>query len=218
MSKRTAWVVGASGQVGSACVALLCNDPRYSSVMGIVRRATALRHENYREAVIDFDDMRSLADAGHCDDIYFALGQSSRDKALFLQVDCAYPVALARLSQQHGARRIGYISSLGANLASANDYFQVKARAEAELSALGFDSVFFIRPSMIYGSKDARRPLQRLSRHVTQLLGWAFAGPLKKYRAVSATCVAATLIDALNSPRRGNHPIESDEIPQKAPP
>ncbi|EJN22266.1 hypothetical protein PMI36_03252 [Pseudomonas sp. GM79] len=215
--KRTAWVVGASGQVGSECVALICQDARYSSVLGIVRTATSLRHEQYREAVIDFDDIQRSGDWGKCDDIYFALGQSSRDKALFLKVDCQYPVLLARHAQLHGASRIGYVSSLGANLNSSNDYFQVKAQAETELSGLGFETVCFIRPSMIYGSKDDRRPFQRLSRHASRFLGWAFVGALKKYRPVSATCVAAALINAVNGQVRGNHPIESNEIPQKAP-
>ncbi|MBT2298026.1 hypothetical protein [Pseudomonas fluorescens] len=210
--KRTAWIAGASGQVGSECLALLCDDARYDRVLGLVRRPTVFAHPAYQEKVIDFDKLQACATWGACDDLYIALGQSTRDKALFFKVDCQYPVALALHAQRHGATRVGYVSTLGANLHSQNDYFQVKAQAETELCRLGFESCCFVRPSMTYGNKDNRRPLQRVSRYIDQGLGWAFFGPLKKYRPVSATSVAASLIEALNSQVLGNRPIESNEI------
>ncbi|NVZ18725.1 NAD-dependent epimerase/dehydratase family protein [Pseudomonas costantinii] len=210
--KRTAWIAGANGQVGSECVALLCNDARYERVLGLVRRPTAFAHPTYQEKVIDFDNLPAAAEWGPCDDLYIALGQSSQDKALFFKVDCQYPVELALFAQRHGAKRVGYVSTLGASLHAQNDYFQVKAQAETELCTLGFESCCFVRPSMTYGNKDHRRPLQRLSRYIDHGVGWAFLGPLKKYRPVSAVSVAASLIDALNSPVLGNRPIESNEI------
>ncbi|WP_413790836.1 MULTISPECIES: hypothetical protein [unclassified Pseudomonas] len=210
--KRTAWIAGANGQVGSECVALLCNDVRYERVLGLVRRPTTFVHPSYQEKVIDFDNLPATVEWGPCDDLYIALGQSSQDKALFFKVDCQYPVELALHAQRHGAKHVSYVSTLGANLHAQNDYFQVKAQAETQLSQLGFEICCFVRPSMTYGNKDSRRPLQRLSRYIDHGLGWAFLGPLKKYRPVSAVSVAASLIEALNSQVLGNRLIESNEI------
>lgn len=214
--KKIALVIGASGQVGSECVKLLCSDQRYAKVIGLVRTATEFRHDNYKEVVIDFDKYETVADRLVCNDIYCALGQTSRLKALFYKVDYLYPLALSQFAKKHGASRACYVSALGANASSYKYYFKIKGKTEEAINALGFETFYSVRPSMIYGVKDSQRALQKLSRHITHVFGWAFIGPLRKYIAVSATAVAATMIEAMNGKSTGNYAIESDEIQRMA--
>ncbi|MDB4933273.1 MAG: hypothetical protein JWP87_245, partial [Labilithrix sp.] len=87
-------------------------------------------------------------------------------------------------------------------------YAAVKGETERALAALGYDSVYALRPSILDGERSESRPLERV--------GLAFAralGPvLGKYRATQASAVARTMIASAKQKMRGAHVVDADAI------
>jgi uncharacterized protein YbjT (DUF2867 family) len=84
---------------------------------------------------------------------------------------------------------------------------------EQAVSALGYASVVLARPSMLDGDREslqqAARPAERVGLAVMALLR-----PLTpaNYRAIAAADVAASLVKAVKSRKRGTHILLSGEL------
>ena len=97
------------------------------------------------------------------------------------------------------------VSSVGADPTSRNFYLSVKGEAEQAVAAAGFDSVRVFRPSLLLGERADRRPMERIGIVSAKLTRFLMLGPLKKYRAVDATTVAAAMVVAAREPLAGVH-------------
>ena len=75
----------------------------------------------------------------------------------FRKVDVDYPLAVARLLHQHGAKSFAFNSSIGANPKARAFYMRVKGEVEQRLIAGGFPSLTLVRPSGILGPRKPHR-------------------------------------------------------------
>jgi uncharacterized protein YbjT (DUF2867 family) len=211
MAKQTtALLAGASGLVGGECLKRLLKSDRYDRVVIIVRRdlGARFRHPKLRLLVTDFSRLGEVSGELRADHVFCTLGTTIRkagSQAKFREVDCEYPLTLARTAHGNGARHFSIVSALGASRSSPFFYSRVKGEVEEGLKDMGWPSLAIFRPSVIAGDRGESRPLERLS---ASLLGLAPA----KWRPVPASDIAAAMVAvALESPP-GVTLVESREI------
>ena len=68
-----------------------------------------------------------------------------------------------------------------------------------------------MRPSILLGDRNERRPAERAGIFVGKLIAPLLLGPLRKYRPIHADDVAAAMLYAANNEVRAG-PIDSDQI------
>ena len=186
----SAAIAGATGLVGSHCVALLRST--YDRVIATARS--------------DFDHL-DIVDLT-CDHAFCALGTTIRkagSQADFRRVDYEYIVAFARRTLEGGARKFLLVSSVGADPKSRNFYLRTKGETEAAVTALGFDAVHIFRPTFLIGQRAESRPGERIGIVVARAIQWMLVGPLSRYHPVAAHDVARAMVAAAASPARGIH-------------
>ena len=210
MSGLTAILAGATGLVGGECLRQLLASPRYGRVIVVTRRelGAAARHEKLREVVVEFDRLGDAKARLRGDHVFCALGTTIRkagSQAKFRAVDYEYPLRLARLALQNGARHFSVVSALGASRSSPFFYSRVKGEVEEGLRQMGWPSLGIFRPSVIAGERAESRPLERVSEH---LLRFAPA----TWRPVPARDIAGAMIAVALREPPGVTVIESREI------
>lgn len=211
----SALLLGASGLVGGHCLERLLVEPAYDRVVVLGRRPLPRDHPKLEQRVVDFDQLGDSADMFSVDHVFCCLGTTIRkagSREAFRRVDLGYPRETARLAAGRGARRYLLVSAVGADPTSRIFYNRVKGEAEEAVQAFPFDAVVVLRPSLLLGDRDERRPGERLAEVVLRPLAPLMVGPLARYRPVQASAVAATLVQAALEGRSGHHVIESDGI------
>jgi uncharacterized protein YbjT (DUF2867 family) len=202
--------VGATGLVGRECVRQLVAHPAFARVVVLARRPLpqGLRHPGLQTTLAEFDRLESQPDAFHVSQVFCALGTTIKhagSRERFRQVDYGYPLRVAQLARESGARHYLLVSSLGANPESRVFYHRVKGELEQAIIALGFPSVTIVRPSLLLGDRDEFR----LGEAIAKRLTWTFP---PKYRAVHVRDVARALVEAAAADRPGVRVIENRDI------
>lgn len=211
MTTRTALVVGATGLVGENVVAGLVQDHRTARVITLVRRPPpSPQSDKVTNLVANFEQVGKL-NVGPIDDVYLCLGTTMKQagsEAAFRHVDRDLTVAVASLAKAAGATRAALVSSVGAHPRSSSFYLRVKAEAERDVAALGFEVFAIARPSFLLGTRAVARTGEALGIRAAGVLSWAFVGPLAKYHPISATAVANALIHATAASAPGTQVLE----------
>ena len=138
---KTALIAGASGLIGSQLLPLLLNGDRYERVNVLTRSALHLEHPKFKNLVVNFDQLSSSGQLLEADDVFCCLGTTMKkagSKEAFRKVDHTYPLELAKVSKQCGARQYLLVSALGANKNSSIFYNAVKGEVEEAIAAIGF--------------------------------------------------------------------------------
>ena len=209
---KTAILVGATGLVGTEVLNFLLESSHYESVMIITRRSVEIEHPKLKELIIDFDHLKEYTSQIQGDDVFCALGIKLRkagSKAAAKKVELEYPLEIAKIALQNGARQYLLVSTLGANAQSGNYYFKTKGELEESLQGLDYNGLHILRPSMLAGNRSEIRPLEDLGR----VLMTAFQPfiPLK-YRVIQARTVAKFMVSVAEKNKAGKHIHESDRI------
>jgi len=214
MSGLTAIVAGATGLVGGECLRQLLACPRYERVIVVTRRelGAAARHDKLREVVVEFDRLGEAKARLRGDHVFCALGTTIRkagSQAKFRAVDYEYPLRLAQLTRQNGARHFSIVSALGASRSSPFFYSRVKGEVEEGLRQMGWPSLAILRPSVIAGERAESRPLERVSEHLLRLAP-------ATWRPVPARDIAGAMIAVALREPSGVTVVESRQIPAAA--
>jgi uncharacterized protein YbjT (DUF2867 family) len=212
---RTALVLGATGLVGGLCVNLLLADAAWSEVRVIGRRKLDRSDPHLVQRIADLERLDEAADAFAVDDVFCCLGTTIKkagSQEAFLRVDHDYPVAAARLANAQGATRFLLVTALGADASSRIFYNRAKGEVERDVSAIPFEGVALIRPSLILGDRAERRTAEAAAQKLAPLLSPILLGPLRKYRAIPATAVARAMVRLARERFTGVRVVESDEL------
>jgi uncharacterized protein YbjT (DUF2867 family) len=211
LAGRRVLLAGATGLVGGECLARLAADETVFGVTALVRRAPAGSSRYGRKvgfSQVDFDRLDEHRALFSVDQVICALGTTIRQagsREAFRRVDFDYPLTIARLALEGGAKHFLLVSSLGADPKSRVFYSRVKGELEQAVLAMGYPAVTIVRPSLLLGDRQEFR----LGEEIAKRFAWATP---RKYRPVAARDVAATLIDAAREDRPGRRFIESAEI------
>jgi uncharacterized protein YbjT (DUF2867 family) len=214
VTRRTALLAGATGLVGGHVLRLLLADDVYQKVTVLARRGLPLTNPKLQQRLVDFDHLADL-DAPKVDDVFCCLGTTMKkagSQEAFRKVDLGYVQALARVTVRHGAKQFLLVSAIGASPGSRIFYNRVKGEAEEVVKGAGFTTTHIFQPSLLLGSRSESRPLERLGIVVAGALGFAFAGPLRRYRPIPAATVAAAMVRAAKRARPGVHVYTYDHM------
>ena len=204
-------LAGASGLVGREVLRQALADPRVGEIVAPARRPLAA-DAKLRNPLVDFDALPADAAWWKVDAVICTLGTTIRDagsQATFRKVDHDYPLAVARHALAHGATTFVLTSASGADADSRIFYSRTKGELERSLRTLGYRSLCLLRPGLLGGERERRRPLEHAG---MQLLG--AIGPLlpRRYRVVPAERVAASLLRMALDAEPGVRIVESEEI------
>ena len=205
-------LAGATGLVGRACLDLLLEDDAFERVVVITRRTLGGAHSTKLEAhVVDFDHLDDHAALFRVDQIVCALGTTIKQAGSlerFRAVDYGYALKVAQLGLEQGARHFLLVSSLGADRRSGVFYSRVKGELETAVSALAYQSVSIVRPSVLLGERAEFRLGEEIAKRLVFL---AFLVPAK-YKPIHSRDVAAALVRLAKEDQPGRRIVESAEL------
>jgi uncharacterized protein YbjT (DUF2867 family) len=199
-------LAGASGLTGGCALDQLLAAPDIARVVAVSRRSLAREHPRLANRIVQFDRLEAQLKGATCNAALCCLGTTlhkagSRER--FRAVDIDSVVSFARAARAANARRFVVISSVGADPASRNFYLRTKGEMEEDLEGMGFESLDILQPSMLLGWRAEMRPLELASRLMMPLLNPLLRGKYASYRAIPANTVAAAMLGAIRSGRRG---------------
>ena len=201
-----ALVAGASGLTGGFTLDALLAAPDVSRVIAVTRRPLGREHSRLANRIVQFERLEAQLKGTACEAALCCLGTTLRkagSQQRFRTVDVDYVLTFARAAKAANARRFVVISSVGADPNSRNFYLRTKGEMEEELEGVGFESLDILQPSMLLALRAEMRPLELLAGACMPLLAPLMRGKYAPYRAIPARTVAAAMLGAMRSGRRG---------------
>lgn len=209
---------GASGLIGSYLLEQLLNAETVDQVHILVRKKLDKEHPKLIQHIADYENLDQLRIAEKIDVSFCALGTTLRkagSKDVQTRIDRDYVIAFANWSKSNGAERIGIVSSVGATANTTNFYLRLKGEMEQAVINLQLEHSVFVRPSLLLGPRTERRFGEMIGKTIMTVLNPLFVGKAKRYRAVHARDVAATLIRETLHTSEKIRIVESEEISGK---
>jgi uncharacterized protein YbjT (DUF2867 family) len=193
-------------------VRLALVEPRILRVVAPTRRALPLQHQRLINPLVDFDSLDATAPWWKVDAVVSALGATrslTPSETEYERIETGYPLMVAHLVRERGARAFAYVSSTGASSSSRWFYLRTKGQTEARLREVGFPSLTLVRPSGIVGRHFPRRRLEEITLGAYQILRPVLP---RRWRAVTGPQVAKSLLKAVLDAEDGMHIIESEAL------
>lgn len=212
---KIVWLAGASGLVGSRVLERLLLLSEYTRIIAITRRPLGREAQRLANRIVPFGQLEAQLKGQTCEAAVCCLGTSYKEagsEAAFREAAQGNVLAFARAAKAAGARRFVVLSCQSASAGSRRLPERVLGETLDALTALGFDSLDLMLPGPLLG---LRRGLH-LS-HLVAMSGAAVLRPLlfgvhERRRAISASAVAAAMVGALRSGRRGVYRYEFSGI------
>ncbi|MCU0383024.1 MAG: oxidoreductase, partial [Cyclobacteriaceae bacterium] len=160
----------------------------------------------------EYKTLQLNIDKLQADDVFCCLGttiRKAKTKEAFKEVDYDYPLALARLTLEKGAKHFLLVSALGASARSSVFYNKVKGEIEQAIASLGFESFSILRPSLLLGERSEQRAGEDAAKLFYKIFGLLIP---KKYKGIEARQVAKAMLLIANNGKSGKRIFESDEI------
>lgn len=199
-------LVGATGMIGSSLIveSVGRSDVR---IIAVSRREVRVPEgarmvvlvaptEDWPEAIVD-----AQADVLVC-----ALGTTmaragSRDA--FRAVDHDLVLQVADAARAAGIGHMIAVSSVEADQAARSFYLRTKGEVEAALGKRGFERLDILRPGLLRGARDERRPLEAAAQVGAPLLDLALHGRIRRFRSIRARDVARAVLSLANEKAPG---------------
>ena len=199
-------LAGASGLTGGHVLEALLAGPDFDRVIAVTRRPLAREHPRLANRIVQFERLETQLQGVVCDAALCCLGTTiaragSRDS--FREVDVDYVLAFARAARAARAQRLVVMSSAGADSRSRNFYLRTKGEMEEELAGLGFASLDILQPGLLLGWRHEMRPLELAALAFMPLVNPLLFGRYAAFRAIPARRVAAAMVGATRSGRKG---------------
>jgi uncharacterized protein YbjT (DUF2867 family) len=203
---RIALLAGASGLVGGYVLDALLDAPDFGRVYAVTRRPLGREHPRLANRIVQFEKLESQLKGLTCDVAFCCLGttmkQAGSERA-FRQVDFDLVLAFARAARAAQAQRLVVVTSALANPDSKNFYLRVKGEVEQALEALKFPSLDILQPGLLLGMRKQMRPAELAAMVFMPLVNPFLIGTRMPLRAIPARTVAAAMLGAARSGRRG---------------
>jgi uncharacterized protein YbjT (DUF2867 family) len=203
---RTALLAGASGLTGGQTLEALLGAPDVSRVVAVSRRPLGRDHPRLANRIVQFERLESQLQGVTCDVAFCCLGTTIRQagsQQRFRAVDLDCVLTFARAAKAAHAQRFVVMSSVGADPQSRNFYLRTKGEMEEELTAVGFAALDILQPSILLAWRAEMRPLELGARLLMPLVNPVLMGRFTAWRGVAVSTVAAAMLGAMRSGRRG---------------
>ena len=192
-----ALVIGSTGLVGRLLVNELMR--KNISTIAVTRRPIKNNYNSNSLFEVDFNSVLDNKKFPPCDHVYICLGSTIKkagSQQAFRKVDFEYSLKFAKIARNIGTKKISLVSSVGANCNSKNFYLRVKGELEEAIANLDYDQINIYRPSLLIGSRDETRFLEKLGQNLSLLINLLLWGSLKKYRSINANRLAICIANA----------------------
>ena len=214
MESSLSLVAGGTGLVGSHIVKALSEKSGQQIILARSFHSEIPR--NAELAKIDFNKLVSnkieLKDG--ISHVYLCLGKrlstyelgymQNSARASFKLIDFNYPLSIARLAFEKGARSIALVSAVGAQEGSFNYYFHIKGKLENEIKKIGYENICFARPGHLLGKrKDFRGYEIPVLESGLRFAAPFMKGPLRNFRQIEAKKVAKSMVMNLFAKEKG---------------
>lgn len=186
-----AFLLGATGLVGSHLLEQLLASSRYEHVVAPVRRSTGIENSRLIEVPFDVSTVDTWTPTVDLDHAFVAFGTTKKAAGGINQqrvIDLDMPRAYARRLLALGVRHLSLCSALGADHESTNAYSAMKGQLEEDIRLMRFPSFATFRPSVLGG----HRP--RSSRPTEAWAQRAMAWLPKSVRTIPAERVASAML------------------------
>lgn len=199
-------LAGASGFVGGYVLEALLEAPETGRIFAVTRRPLGREHSRLANRIVQFDKLESQLKGITCKVALCCLGTTLREagsREAFRRVDFDYVLAFAAVAKAAQAQRFVVVSSAGADPGSRNFYLRTKGEMEQAVGTIGFAAVDILQPGLLLGWRREMRPLEMAARLAMPLLNPLLFGTREAYRGIPARTVAAAMVGATRSSRRG---------------
>ncbi|HYK99855.1 MAG TPA: NAD(P)H-binding protein [Steroidobacteraceae bacterium] len=205
-SSKVALLAGASGLTGGYVLEALLGAADFGRVIAVTRRPLAREHPRLANRIVQFERLEKQLQGISCDAALCCLGTTiarAGSRESFRAVDVDYVVAFARAALAARAQRFVVMSSAGADSRSRTFYLRTKGEMEEELEGLGFAALDILQPGLLLGWRHEMRPLELAAMALMPLVNPLLFGRRAAFRAISARQVAAAMVGATRSGRKG---------------
>ena len=214
MESPLSLVAGGTGLVGSNVIKLL--SKKQGAQIILARSFDSEIPQNADLKIINFDSLSSnkVKLKNGIDHVYLCLGKklstyelgymqhSARES--FKLIDFEYPLSIAKLAYDSGARSIALVSAVGAQEGSFNYYFHIKGKLENEIKKIGYENICFARPGHLLGArKDFRGYEIPILESGLRIAAPFMQGPLMNFRQIEAQKVAESMVVDLQNKKGG---------------
>lgn len=206
--QRTALVAGGTGLTGAALLRLLLLTHDYTRVHALTRRPLLLDNARLANRVLDFDMLATRLAGMRCDDAYCCIGAAQGPRASLAElqrVDRDLVVAFGKAAKAAGATRLVVVSAADADCTSARPFLACKGEMEIMLREMRFASLEIMQPGAVIGVRAQGGAGDVARAGLLPLLNPLLVGNMAKKQAISAEDLAAAMLGAGRSLRRGVH-------------
>ncbi len=208
----TALLVGSTGLIGNQLLALLLADNHYTEVIAISRIPLSFINPKLKVIIADFKSIETHKVELKADDVFCCLGttiKKTKTKEAFREIDFDYPLRIAKLTKEMGAKQYLLVSALGSDKSSSVFYNKVKGEVEEAIKSLGFSSYNIFRPSLLLGPRIEVREGEKSMQKVFTAIDFLIP---KKYKAIDSMAVARAMLIIAKRGRIGDFIYESNEL------
>lgn len=208
---KTALIAGGTGLIGSQLLKLLLESNRYSKILAVTRRELP-SHPMLTQFNVPFEKLDELDATLKVDDVFCCLGTTmakAKSRENFYKVDFQYPLILAKTALNLKATQFLLVSALGANKNSPVFYNRVKGEVEEAISAIGFDTLHYFRPSLLLGPRQEERAGEDAAKFFYKVFGFLIP---KKYKGIESIKVARAMLYFASQDREGVFVHESLDL------
>ncbi len=205
---KVALLAGASGLTGNHLLGALLEAPDFARVYAVTRRPLGREHPKLANRIAQFDRLEAQLKGVVCHTAFCCLGTSLRaagSEEACRRVELGYTLAFARAARAAQAQRFVLLSCAGAQTETRDAYLGIKREAEQSLEALGFASLDILQPGPLIGLRREMPPSEFLRLLVIPAVSLFQVGAREPHRGISARAVAAAMLGAMRSGRRGVH-------------
>jgi uncharacterized protein YbjT (DUF2867 family) len=212
-------IAGASGLTGGHLLNMLLNAPQYNEVLILVRKELPISHKKLVQLIVDFDQLDSYQGAITGKAVFCCLGTTrskTPDSDTYRKIEYDYPVKLAQIASANNVQQFHFMSSVGADAGSGNQYLRNKGEAENAIQQLKFNTTHIYRPSLLTGDRKEFRFAEKAAAVFMKLVDPLLMGSFKKYVSIPAATVAKAMYKQSLKPEEGVYIHPSHHIKQIA--
>jgi uncharacterized protein YbjT (DUF2867 family) len=210
--EKLALLAGASGLVGAHVLdELLLARADFARVYAVTRRPLGREHSRLANRIVQFERLEGQFGSMRCHTAFCCIGVAASGGDSAARKSMAAIIAFARAAKAAQAQRFVLLSCAGAGRDARRPELRAQGEAEDALAGLGFASLDILKPGVLYGLRRELRPLDLL-RWLTPLVNPVLAGPLERFKGLSAQAVAVAMVAIARSGRRGVNRYDFEAI------
>lgn len=119
---------------------------------------------------------------------------------------------IARAAKEMGTKVYVLISAVGADKSSSLPYLKMKGEAEQSILDLKFDKTIIIRPGIIAGDREVKRPAEVIMGKFGGLLGYVSKPWLRDWWMQDASEIAKAAVNASMRALKGTAGEEQEKV------